>query len=147
MKRFVLPVLFALAFAFPTFAQDATDEPAPPVVVTVEVTEAAPIETPAPTAPIPTDAIVLTGSQLLLYLGLAIFGGGGVMAIGYRFLELRQARDVTEKLYMGLAPEQQELIKTVVDGYEETTRRLLDFLKAVTDGLPNTEPPTPPAVG
>lgn len=46
MKRYLLPTLFALVFAFPAFAQDALP------TVSVEVTEAAPVETPAPVDPV-----------------------------------------------------------------------------------------------
>lgn len=144
MKRVLLFALFVLLLSVGVFkvaAQEFTD--APPVA-TEEATPA-PVETPAPeqppSLPIPPDAIVMTIGQLLLWIGLAVFAGGGIMTIVYRVLERKEVRDVTEKLYLGASPEQQELAHKLVAGYEETTRRLLDFLKAVTDGLPNQQPP------
>jgi len=132
----ILFVVLLLAFATAVLAQDVTAEPT--IVVTVEP----PPPVDEPSVPIPDDAIILTGGELLMYLGLAVFAGGGILAVIYRFLDNRDVRDRFEKVYLGASPEQQQILHRVIEGYEETNRRILDFAKAVTDGLPNLPPTT-----
>lgn len=154
MKKLLVSIVFVLSIALPTFAQD-TDTPEAPtqevVTSTPDVVTATPEATleptssPTPEAPVdlPDDAVVTNGAQLLLLLVLAAFGGGGLVAILTRFFELKEARDIGEKLYLSLPPEQQEWMRQRLVEAEETNRRLLDYLKAITDGLPNAAPPNP----
>lgn len=124
MRRFFLFVclVVVLLLALPVAAQEVTAVPdVPPVVVT------------------PTDTVPMTAAQLLLYLALAAFGGGGVLAILFRFLDRKEARDTGEKLYEAMPPDQQQFMKDVVAGYRELSNRLLSYFEAITDGLPNED--------
>lgn len=142
MKRLIASLLFVLAIASPVFAQESTE-----VAPTVEVSTPAPTEevTPEPTATpteqppveLPDDAVVTNGAQLLLMLVLAAFGGGGLVAISSRFFESKQARDVGEKLYESMPPEQQEWLKQRIVEAEATTRQFIEYLKAISDKQPN----------
>lgn len=74
MKRYLLPLLLALTFAFPAIAQE-TVEPAPTVEVTPDVTEVAPVEpAPEPEQP-PQDESIWAG---LARYGLAVLAGIGI---------------------------------------------------------------------
>jgi hypothetical protein len=152
MKRYLLIVLFMLSIGLPiASAQESTEVPtvesitATPVETSTPEATVEPTSSPTPEAPVdlPDDAVVTNGAQLLLLLALAAFGGGGLVAILSRFLELKEARDVGEKLYQSLPPEQQEWMRQRLVEAEETNRRLIDYLKAITDGLPNAAPPNP----
>ena len=148
----IIAVLLAVA-GMPAFAQESTEfvtntpdviEGTATLAASTPVATAEPTPAPeptlAPTPPpvnLPPDAVVTTGSQLLLYLLLAALGGGGLLTIVYRFLEKREARDLGEKLYQGMPPEQQQFLKDVIDGYRDLSARLLDYFDAITDGKPN----------
>lgn len=124
MRRLFLLVglVVVLLLALPVAAQEVTAVPdVPPVIV------------------VPADSVPMTGAQLLLYLVLAAFGGGGLLAILFRFLDRKEARDTGEKLYQSMAPEHQKFVKEVVEGYRQLSSRLLAYLEAITDGLPNEE--------
>ncbi len=109
-------------------AQEATPEP------TAEPTA---VPTAPPPVELPPDSVVTSGGQLLLLLGLAVLGGGGLLAVLYRFLESKQVLDTSEKLYQSTPPETQQFINDLVAGLHETTNRLLTYLDKITDGKPN----------
>lgn len=156
MKQRLLILVFLLSIALPTLAQESTEVPTdlPPTIEfitptpfdtatpepTLEVTST---PTAVPPVDLPDDAVVTDGLQLLLLLLLAAFGGGGLVAILTRFLESKEARDLGEKLYLAMPPEQQQWMRERLVEAEETNRRLLDYLKSISDGQPNAAPPNP----
>lgn len=113
MFRILIVFLIVFALILPVAAQDAP-------------------------APVVTPEVAMSAGELLLYLGLAILGGGGIMAVLTNFLSRRESRDVAEKLYQSASPETQRMIKELVERAHEVNNRVLDFLDAVTDGQPNT---------
>lgn len=156
MKTRILVILLLLTMTvFPAFAQEATpteDVATLESTATETPTETAtpeatlePTSTSTPESPVdlPDDAVVTNGSQLVLLLILAAFGGGGFVAIITRFLESKLARDLGEKLYEATTPEQQQWFKDRLAEAEETNRQWIAYFKAVSDGLPNVEPPNP----
>lgn len=139
MKRLLVSIVFALVVVFPAFAQDETptlevSTPAPTEEVTA-VPTLAPTEVP-PVEPEP-DFDGTSAAELLLYVGLAVVAGGGLLAILYRLLESRDVRDRVEKAYESWSPDQREFLLSLIEKYEETNKRLLEFAKAVTDGKAN----------
>ncbi len=128
MLRRSIPIMLLLVLAFlivfPTFAQDVTPEPAATAVVT-----------PAPAERSLFSAATL--GELLLFLGLSAFAGGGIVAILLSFLGRKEVRDRVEDARNSWAPEQQELLAKFTDLFERTSSGILDFLKAVQDGKPN----------
>lgn len=124
MRRLFLLVCFVYLLLFMSasvLAQEVTAVPDVPPVVT------------------PTDSVPMTAAQLLLYLALAAFGGGGLLAILFRFLDRKETRDTGEKLYQAMPPDQQQFMKDVVAGYRELSNRLLSYFEAITDGEPNKD--------
>lgn len=119
-----------------TSTTETTASPEP----TLEVTST---PTPEPPVDLPDNAVVTNGTQLVLLLILAAFGGGGFVAIITRFLESKLVRDLGEKLYEATSPAQQEWFKQRLVEAEETNRQWIAYFKAVSDGLPNAEPPNP----
>lgn len=120
-------LLFALLFTGSlALAQEVTAEP------TAEATP-----TPLPPVDRLPDEVLVSGAELLLYIGLSILAGGGAMTIILRLLERKDARDTVERAFESLSPEQQERWLQIVAGYENISTSLLDFLKAVTDKKPN----------
>lgn len=137
MKRKLVTLLLGASLLLSpvyAYAQESTAEPTPAPEVTPEPT-ASPTEQPP--VELPPDSVVTSGAQLLLLLGLAVFGGGGILAILYRFLESKQVLDTAEKLYLGTPPDTQQFIHDLVSQLRETNTRLLDFLDKVTDNKPN----------
>lgn len=63
------------------------------------------------------------------------------LAVIFRFLDRKEARDTGEKLYEGASPETQRLIKEIVEGYRSLSEKLLNYFEAITDGLPNEDAP------
>lgn len=134
----LLAILLLLTFAAPALAQvDVTDEPAPTVAPTAEVTPL-PEPTPAPEEPAP--APPFTGVQigeLLLLLGLSFLGGGGVLAIVFRFLERKDVRDRIEDARNSWSEEQKQFLREFTDGLKTANTKLLDFLESIQDGKEN----------
>lgn len=127
MKRFrslmlvlLIVVLSLFAVAGVVSAQEVTPEPGDVVVLQ-------------------PDESVLTSGQLLLYVGLAVLGGGGAFAMFTRFTERKEARDLGEKLYESASPKQQEIFHDIVNGYKAFSERILAYLDAVSDGKPNSD--------
>jgi ABC-type Fe3+-hydroxamate transport system substrate-binding protein len=146
-KRFALFVLlFSLLFVVGmAAAQDAPLETNTPLLeMTVVATDIAPEPTPEPPSPI--SEVTLSWGQLLLLLGLTavvmIPSGAGIAAIFFQYLARRDVRDTAEKLFLSSSPDMQKLIQQQLAHAQETTRRLLEFLSAVTDGKPNVDLPT-----
>lgn len=141
MKRYILIVVFMLSIALPVMAQESTEVPTVEVSTPAPTEEATPVVEPtvAPT-PIPEpepDFDGTSAAELLLYVGLAIVAGGGLLAIVYRLLESKDVRDRVEKAYESWSPDQREFLLAVITKYEELNTRLLEFAKAVTDNKPN----------
>lgn len=146
-RKLLLPIMFilfvVLGLVMPVAAQDfVTNTPAATVEATingtpVEATLVAPVETPAPQPSIFSPALF---GQLLLFLGLSAFAGGGVVAILLNFLGRKEVRDRVEDARNSWSPEQQEFLADFTGLFERVTNGVLDFLKAVQDGKPNDVP-------
>jgi len=119
----VLSLLFVLLLlALPVAAQEVTAVPDVPPVVEA-----------------PSSGLWMDVGELALLLALSVFGGGGILAILFRFLDRKDARDTGEKLYQSIPPGQQQFMKDVIEGYRKLSERLLSYLEAITDGLPNED--------
>ena len=133
-------ILFALAVPVIMTAQDATENPptdvAPTAESTVEVTPE-PTPTPAPPVVIINPA---TAAELLLFMGLSMLAGGGLVAIILSFLGKKEVRDRVEEARESWSPDQKKMLEDFTGMFERTTTGILDFLKAVQDGRPNTPP-------
>lgn len=133
-RKSIVSALLVLSLALPVAAQEVTPAPEPTSVEATPEPTVAPEPPPAPPAPI-FDGV--TTSELLLYLGLSALAGGGVLAIGLRFIERKDVRDRIEDARNSWTVEQQEFLRKFTDTLRDTNNRILDFLESVQDGQPN----------
>lgn len=140
LSRFrLLPIMFillaVLLVGLPVAAQDlVTNTPAGEAAATAEVTAPAPTGVPSQQPSIFSPALI---GELLLFLGLSAFAGGGIVAILLSFLGRKEVRDRVEAARDSWSPQQQEVLANFTTLYERMTGGILDFLKAVQDGQPN----------
>jgi hypothetical protein len=142
LRRFIpimMILIIFLAFVLPTLAQDATAEPTPQaVIIDYPADGTLPVATAEPTQT-ETRSLFNTATlgELLLFLGLSAFAGGGIVAILLNFLGKKEVRDRVEDARNSWSPEQQDLLAKFTEMFAQTTGGILDFLVAVQDGKPN----------
>lgn len=149
--KFAIVVIVLLFFAVPAMAQEPTAEPTQESVQ-VEVTEgeSATVETPDAEITVNSEATTPDYYTLIVGVAAALFGvlagGGGVAVIMARANSNVQLKDRTEDLLHGSVPQ------SVIDDAHRVTNRVLDilesigkpaltFVRDVTDGQPNQQPP------
>lgn len=98
-------------------------------------------KTPEPTKEPEQKSLFSTATigELLLFLGLSGFAGGGIVAIILSFLGKKEVRDRVEDARNSWSPEQQAVLANFTTMFERTAGGILDFLKAVQDNQPNTD--------
>jgi hypothetical protein len=141
MKRLLVSIVFALVVVFPAFAQDET-----PVVTETATAEVTPVVEPtlAPTEPAPVEPSPnslfdsATLGELLLFMGLSALGGGGLLAIVLRFVERKDVQDRIENARETWSDDQKEFLFKFTDMFENTTDRIVNALRNVQDGKPNS---------
>lgn len=129
--------VFALLLVGPTRAQEATPEAtsAPGVTVNVEQPAAA----PAPPLELGSVALLLIGG----FIGTLAAGVPALVALTHMS---KAQKDMAEKLFLSQPPaavEKERAVIDVLDKAVEIFGRVLVVVKEVTDGQPNSDPPTP----
>lgn len=128
---FVCLLMLALV-AIPAFAQGDAPPEVTPISTPVDGDVVAPI--------VVEDGVTVPVLHLIAILFVTVAGGGSIVVIVGRILESKEARDHSERLYQSASPTTQQMIR---EGYEFGRRaqdmmdRVLDYLEAITDGLPN----------
>lgn len=150
MKKILSILMILSMFVVPvSLAQEATNEPEPtPEAVATEVVEV--IEVPVEDNDVLVDEDTVTAFSwqnivlgLLASVFIAVAGGGGLFAIISRFD--KRGKDALEAAYKATSPADQERINGLIRLAENLTKLLetsTRVAREVTDGLPNTEPPT-----
>lgn len=130
----LLITLVLMLVSLPAHAQELlfTNTPAP-IVGTDPTVEPDVLEQPSSLF---TPSVI---GELLFLLGLSALAGGGIVAILLNFLNKKEVRDRVEDARNSWSPEQQQLLANFTGLFERTTGGILDFLKSVQDGNPNTE--------
>lgn len=144
----VLFVFYMVGVVAGVAAEDLlTNTPAPETTAVVGVPPVAsdvPAEVtlePSPT-PVPEEKSLFSAAtlgELALMLGLAGLAGGGIVAIVLSFLGKKEVRDRVEDARNSWSPEQQAMLTNFTSLFERTSAGIIDFLKAVQDGRPNSD--------
>lgn len=153
MKRFMhIVILLALfvALASPVVAQETPVEEQPTAVeaatvtpgsIAVTVTPGGEPVLPPPTPPV--DGVTVSLGTLAFLLGLTVLAGvgagAGIGAIIFQYLGRRDVQDTAEKLFEGMSPESQKMLRDQLANAQETINKFMEFFHKVTDGQPNTD--------